>query len=162
MTSKTPQDIFGDTVRGGYGVDDDDEWVTVPVNLIPGKTENVRIQWEELHGISDREIHKYTKAKFSNIQKQNSQIYKSKSTIYVFVPEFTKYSNVYHFVINVGRRTWINVDRIGHTTKHMDGGLERQLIYTGVHRIGERTKLKLTTRIRQTTNPSKAITPTYM
>ena len=40
MTSKTPQDIFGDTVRGGYGVDDDDEWVTVPVNLIPGKMDN--------------------------------------------------------------------------------------------------------------------------
>ena len=58
--------------------------------------------------------------------------------------------------------TWINVDRIGHTTKHMDGGLERQPIHTGVHRIGERTKLKLTTRIRQTTNPSKAITPTYI
>jgi len=31
----TIDDIFGDTVRGGYGVDDDDEWVTVPVNLIP-------------------------------------------------------------------------------------------------------------------------------
>ena len=58
--------------------------------------------------------------------------------------------------------TWINVDGIGHTTKHMDGGLERQPIHTGVQRIGERTKLKLTTRIRQTTNPSKAITPTYM
>ena len=41
MTSKIPsQDIFGDTVRGGYGVDDDDEWVTVPVNLIPGKMDN--------------------------------------------------------------------------------------------------------------------------
>ena len=31
------QDIFGDTVRGGYGGEDDDEWVTVPVNLIPGQ-----------------------------------------------------------------------------------------------------------------------------
>ena len=31
------KDIFGDTVRGGYGAEDDDEWVTVPVNLIPGQ-----------------------------------------------------------------------------------------------------------------------------
>ena len=28
-----------------------------------------------------------------------------KSTISVFVPKSTKYSNVYHFVLNVGRRT---------------------------------------------------------
>ena len=28
-----------------------------------------------------------------------------KSTISVFVPKSTKYSNVYHFIINVGRRT---------------------------------------------------------
>ena len=27
-----------------------------------------------------------------------------KNTIYVFVPKFIKYSNVYHFTINVGRR----------------------------------------------------------
>merc|ERR1712212_862545 len=31
----TLDDIFGDTVRGGYGGEDEDEWVTVPVNLIP-------------------------------------------------------------------------------------------------------------------------------
>ena len=29
-----------------------------------------------------------------------------KSTISVFVPKSTKYSNVYHFVINVGRRNF--------------------------------------------------------
>ena len=34
---RSTQDIFGDTVRGGYGAEDDDEWVTVPVNLIPGQ-----------------------------------------------------------------------------------------------------------------------------
>jgi len=31
----TLDDIFGDTVRGGYGGEDEDEWVTVPVKLIP-------------------------------------------------------------------------------------------------------------------------------
>ena len=34
---QSTQDIFGDSIRGGYGVEEDDEWVTVPVNLIPGK-----------------------------------------------------------------------------------------------------------------------------
>ena len=58
--------------------------------------------------------------------------------------------------------TWIYVGRIGETTKHMDGGLERKPIHTDVHRIGERTKLKLTTMIGQATNPLNAITPTYM
>ena len=29
----------------------------------------------------------------------------AKTTIYIFVPKSTKYSNVYHFVLNVGRRT---------------------------------------------------------
>ena len=37
---RSTQDIFGDTVRGGYGAEDDDEWVTVPVNLIPGQMDN--------------------------------------------------------------------------------------------------------------------------
>ena len=59
---KDPQDIFGDTVRGGYGVGDDDEWVTVPVNLMPGKMESVRIHWEEFHVIFEIwDIYKYTK-----------------------------------------------------------------------------------------------------
>jgi len=33
----TLDDIFGDSVRAGYGAEDEeDEWVTVPVNLLPG------------------------------------------------------------------------------------------------------------------------------